>query len=46
MDCFCVTFTFKGNERPAKTKLFSAKLRAGLVTFGFSENLIFDSVQC
>ena len=26
-------------ERPAKTKLFPAKLRAVLVTFGFSENI-------
>ena len=36
----------EGKERPAKTKLFPAKLRAVLITFGSSENVIVDSVQC
>ena len=36
----------KGKERPEQTKLCSAKLRAVLVTFGSSENLIVDSAQC
>ena len=43
---FCFTFPFIGKERPAKTKLFPAKLCTVLVTFGFSENLIVDSAQC
>ena len=46
MDSFLFYIPFKGKERPAKTKLFLAKLRAVLVTFGFSKNLIVDSAQC
>ena len=46
MDSFLFYILFKGKERPPKTKLFPAKLRAVLVTFGFSENLIVDSAQC
>ena len=37
---------FQGKERPAKTKLMPVKLRAVLVTFGFTENGIADSTQC
>ena len=40
------SFFIHGKERPAKTKLFPAKLCALLVTFGFPENLIVDSAQC
>ena len=39
------SFFIQGKERPAKTKLFPAKLHAVLlVTFGSSENLIVYSV--
>ena len=38
MDSVLFYIPFKGKERPPKTKLFPAKLRAVLVTFGFSEN--------
>ena len=37
------SFFIQVKDRPAKTKLFPAKLRAVLVTFGSSENLIVDS---
>ena len=39
-------FLIRDKERPTKTKLFSAKLRAVLVTFCFSEYLIVNSAQC
>ena len=53
---FFIVF-IQGKERPAKTKLFLAKLRTVLITFGSSENLIrrlravlacveSDSTQC
>ena len=38
VDSFLFYIPFKGKEIPAKTKLFPAKLRAMLVTFGSSEN--------
>ena len=46
MDSFLFYIPFKDKERPAKTKLFPAKLSAVLVTFGCLENLIVDSAQC
>ena len=39
MDSFLFYIPVKGKERPEKTKLFPAKLRAVLVTSGFSENI-------
>ena len=45
-DSFLFYIPFKGKERPEQTKLFLAKLRAVLVTFGSSENAIVDSAQC
>ena len=46
MDSFWFYITFNGKEMPPKTKLFLAKLRTVLFTFGFLENLIVDSAQC
>ena len=57
MDVFLFYISFKGKERPAKTNLFPAKLRAVLVTFGFFRKFNcrlravlacaeFDSAQC
>ena len=40
------SFFIQGKETPARPKLFPGKLHAVLVTSGFSENLIVDSVQC
>ena len=45
LDSFLVYIPFKDKERPAKTKLFPAKLCAVLVTFGFLEKLIVHSMQ-
>ena len=45
--CFVLLhIPFKGKERPTKTKLMPAKLRAVLPTFGFSEMSFTDSLQC
>ena len=56
MDLFLFCIPFKGKERPAKTKLMPAKLRAVLpaqirlhavlATFGFSEMSFTGSTQC
>ena len=46
VDSFLSYIPFKGKDRPEQTKLFPAKLPAVLATFGSSENLIVDSVQC
>ena len=35
-----LVFFIQGKEKPAKTKLFLAKLCSVLVTFGFSENIL------
>ena len=45
---FLILFRFfiQDKERPAKSKLFLAKLHALLGTSGSSENLIVDSTQC
>ena len=42
---FFKSFFIQGKERPAKKKLFPAKLRAVLVTFGSFENEFADSAQ-
>ena len=41
-----INFLYLGKERPAKTILMPAKLRAVLVNFGFSDYSFSNSAQC